>query len=185
MNIDAKKSVDAFCDWVADAHRQRNQKYAGYDYRFHLIMVADIVRNYEFLVTPSYESAAIAAAYAHDYIEDACGTYNDLISAVKLKTDFGDKGAVYIAEISRACCSLTRGRNREERMPDWIYEDIRNTQDADIIKIADRIANVTYSKSSGSSMYDKYRKENQNFIEKVTSDHEYLNPMLKHLDSLF
>jgi hypothetical protein len=57
-----------------------------------------------------------------------------------------------------------KGKNRKERANAKYYEGIRNTPYAVFVKICDRIANVEYSKHSGSRMYDMYRKEFVDFI---------------------
>ena len=63
-----------------------------------------------------------------------------------------------------------KGKTREERAEDRYCEDIRNTPGASFVKMCDRIANVRYSKLIGSSMFDKYKKENENFMKKVDAD---------------
>ena len=50
------------------------------------------------------------------------------------------------------------------------------------IKFCDRIANITHSKSQGSNMYEKYKKENANFIQKTYRPE--LEDMIKHIDVL-
>ncbi len=68
-------------------------------------------------------------------------------------------------------------------MPDYIYEEIKNTKYATFVKLCDRIANVTYSKESKSSMFNKYKKEHEHFKEMLYTL-EY-KPMWEHLDKLF
>ena len=58
----------------------------------------------------------------------------------------------------------------ERRANDKYYNDICNTPGASFVKMCDRIANVRYSKLKGSSMFDKYKKENENFMKKVDAD---------------
>lgn len=142
--------------WIHDQHSARNQKYNGHPYSFHLNMVNQIA-NQMWSEIGVWRDELSLAAHAHDLIEDCGLTYND----VKAKL------GVFVAEIVRACTNYTRGRNREERMPDFIYEDIRNTPGATFIKMCDRLANVLYSKHAGSSMYSKYCKEMLEFLEKV------------------
>jgi uncharacterized FlaG/YvyC family protein len=59
---------------------------------------------------------------------------------------------------------------------------MHKTPNAVFIKLCDRIANITHSKSQGSGMYEKYKKENDNFIQKTYRPE--LEDMIKHIDAL-
>ena len=121
------------------------------------------------------------SAYGHDLIEDARVSYNDIVKALH-RYDLELEPA---AEIIRAVTNYSRGRNREERMPDFVYQDIRNTEHADFIKLCDRLANVRYSIFTRSSMTRKYKAENNHFIESVTNRPEELDPLIGDLINLF
>ncbi len=54
------------------------------------------------------------------------------------------------------------GRNRKERAL-TAYLKIMGNELATFVKLADRAANMLYSKQSGSSMYGKYRAEYPSF----------------------
>jgi hypothetical protein len=69
-------------------------------------------------------------------------------------------------------------------MPDFIYEDIRNTPFATFVKLCDRIANVQYSKMTGSSMFEKYKKENLHFKSKLYVEGQ-LDEMWNYLEDIF
>ena len=81
-----------------------------------------------------------------------------------------------------------KGKNRAERANDKYYAGIVATPGAVFVKLCDRIANVQYGKMTGSGMYDKYKKENDNFIIKLgyddTNTHEYFE-MFVYLVNLF
>ena len=79
-----------------------------------------------------------------------------------------------------------KGKNRKERANDKYYEGIRNTPGAVFVKLCDRIANVQYSKMTGSRMFDKYREENDNFVIKLGfyDNHRYVE-MFNYLNQLF
>lgn len=180
-----RNDLRVFAEWMEEQYNKQNRLYAGKPYIFHLDMVAvNINKHLDVLDNERKDAALIAGGYSHDYIEMDIGTYNDLYHRIKFHQIGLDRHAKYIAEIARACCNLTRGRNRAERMPDWIYEDIRNTEDADIVKIADRLANLQYSISQKSDMAKKYAKEHDEFCEKVTSRHTHLQDMIKEMDEL-
>ena len=97
------------------------------------------------------------ACYFHDSIEDARQTYNDL-----LNLDLYQESVEIVYALTNE-----KGRNRAERASDSYYQGIRETLGASFVKMCDRIANVRYSRMMGSSMFEKYRKENSEFMEKV------------------
>jgi (p)ppGpp synthase/HD superfamily hydrolase len=93
------------------------------------------------------------AAFGHDLIEDTRVTYNDV------KEKMGEEVADIIYALTNE-----KGKNRKERGNEKYYEGIRNTKGAVFIKLCDRIANVQYSKMTGSRMFEMYKKENINFM---------------------
>jgi (p)ppGpp synthase/HD superfamily hydrolase len=93
------------------------------------------------------------ASFGHDLIEDTRVSYNDV------KKVLGEDAADIIYALSNE-----KGKNRKERANDKYYTGIRNTPGAVFVKLCDRIANVQYSKMTGSSMFEKYKKENIDFM---------------------
>lgn len=186
-------------DWIIQQHRNTNHMYDKYlPYEFHLRMVVEVFKKFKHLLPKKlfisnpfssqmlldledidYTELVIElACWGHDRIEDTRLTYNDI------KEKFG-KDAV---EIIRAVTNYSRGRDRDERMPDFVYEDIRNTPGAVFVKLCDRIANVQYGKMMGSGMYKKYQKENEHFLTKlglVDLDQDItIYHMVQYLDDL-
>lgn len=194
-------NYDTYSKWCISKHAETNHYYDKYlPYEFHLRMVDHAASKFEYLLNdevdvttgktreeckeakiPFFSLRIVAriGCWGHDTIEDARVSYNDAVKVL-------GKPA---AEIIRACTNYGRGRNRDERMPDYIYEDIKNVPGALFVKLCDRIANVQYGKMSGSSMFEKYRKENENFIRKLGYYEQYndhpLLPMFKYLIRLF
>jgi len=117
------------------------------------------------------------AAFAHDTIEDTRVSYNDV------RYELG----VVVADIVDAV-SNEKGKTRKERANDKYYEGIRNTYGAVFVKLCDRIANVQYSKMTGSRMFEMYKKENDEFIVQLgwddTNTHPYFK-MFSYLQDLF
>lgn len=83
--------------------------------------------------------------------------------------------AIKIANIVYAL-ENNKGKTREERANDAYYELITETDGATFCKLCDRRANIKYSKENGSDMFEKYKKENVNFIMKLKNSkyHERL-----------
>ncbi len=175
MNREQLEFVEIAEKFAILSHEKTNHFYDTYlPYSFHLRMVVKAVNDFLRLIPESKHHVVISAAWLHDTIEDARLTYNDVRS----------KTSDHVAEIVRAVTNYGRGRDRNERMPDYIYEDIRNTEFATFVKLADRIANVQYSKMTGSSMFKKYTKEQEHFKSKLFIECE-LTEMWEYLDNLF
>jgi (p)ppGpp synthase/HD superfamily hydrolase len=167
--------IDNAENFAIISHGNTNHYYDEYlPYEFHLRMVVKAAKDFIKLVPKDLRDNVIAACWLHDAIEDVRLTYND----VKAQTN------EHVAEMVRAVTNYGRGRDRNERMPDFVYDDIRNTEFATFVKLADRIANVQYSKMTGSSMFKKYSKEQEHFKTKLFVEGQ-LTEMWEYLDNLF
>jgi len=125
------------------------QSYASsFPYMSHLEGVAAVLR--EFGHT---DDTMLACAYLHDTIEDTRTTYQDL------KKEFGQE----VAEIVY-CVTDELGRNRRERH-EKTYPKVKSNEKAVIVKLADRIANVSFSTRDGGDKLAMYRKEHEYFKE--------------------
>lgn len=161
-------------------HESVNHRYGNEPYVYHLDMVRDVFVQFydEAPVLPEKvngyrDEIYLEACYFHDSIEDCRMTPNDLIKYGLLH---------YSVEIIFALTN-EKGWSRAERANEKYYAGIRNKEGAGFVKMCDRIANVRYSKIVGSSMLDKYRKENDKFMEAVEA-HRYPE-MQKCLIKLF
>jgi (p)ppGpp synthase/HD superfamily hydrolase len=163
--------------YATKAHADTNHMYDQYlPYPFHLKMAVQVAYDFSWLFDELEFWTLVCALWLHDVIEDARKTYSDI------KKKFNEE----IAEIVRAVTNYTRGRNREERMPDYIYEEIASIFLATACKLCDRIANGQYSKMTRSSMFDKYGKEDGNFTKKLfTTSNLRLQPMFQYMNQLF
>jgi len=161
-------------DYAIKAHAETNHFYDKYlPYDFHLRMVVRNGEKFIHLVSNDNQESVINGCWCHDLIEDTRQSYNDVLENTSYET----------AEIVRVCTNLTRGRNRAERMPDWIYKDIKETPNALFVKLCDRIANCQYSRMTGSSMFTKYQKEHAHFKEMLYTK-GYLQVMWDYLEEV-
>jgi (p)ppGpp synthase/HD superfamily hydrolase len=156
-----------------------NQRYAtsflqGIPYSFHLRAVAAQAKQFGYLLQTLEECQLTEmGAWGHDLIEDARVTYNDI------KNAWGQP----LADIIFACTEL-RGRDRSERHGDEYYETLNANRLAVFVKLCDIIANVTFGMLTGSSMYDKYRKEYPR-LRRMLNDHTVeFEDMFLHLERL-
>lgn len=172
LNSEELKRVELF---AIKSHQDTNHYYDEYlPYQFHLNMVVKVAKDFIYLVPTDKILNIIAACWSHDIIEDTRKNFKDIEKETNTE----------VAEIVRAVTNYGRGRNREERMPDFIYEDIKNTPFATFVKLCDRIANVQYSKMTGSNMFDKYKKEHTHFKKMlyVSGDNE---PLWNYIEEIF
>lgn len=168
-------------DWIIKQHEDTNHKYDKYiSYEFHLRMVVEVAKKFQNLITYSKDlDAVMLGAWGHDLIEDTRVSYNDV------KLELGEMAADIIY-----ACTNEKGKNRKERANHKYYDGIRTTPYAVFVKLCDRIANVQYSKMSGSRMFEMYRKENPDFMAQLGFGpennylHEYAD-MFCYLSKLF
>lgn len=155
-------------------HRQVNQTYdTVHPYGFHLDMVAESVYKYGHEVCADERDVLplFFGAYYHDSIEDARLTYNDVMKTARQWMD--DEQALMATEIVYALTN-DKGRTRAERAGEKYYQGIRSTAYAPFVKLADRLANTTYSFVHGnkenSRMKEVYQEELPHFMEAVKVD---------------
>lgn len=157
-----------------DLHEHVNQTYDKvHPYGFHLDMVANAVKKYGYVVCDNEEDVVslFFGAFYHDSMEDARLTYNDVKRTAKQWMNSSQ--ALMATEIVYALTN-EKGRTRAERANDKYYQGIRDTAYAPFLKLADRLANVTYSCSNSndanSHMRIVYQSEWPHFLKSITSD---------------
>lgn len=162
-------------DYAVSCHDSTNHLYDTQPYVFHLVMVVNIAKIHISDFPNLNKDEVLAACWAHDTIEDTRQTYNDV------KKVLGEN----VADIVYAC-TTEKGKTRKERQSEKYYESIRNTPGAIFVKLCDRIANTSYSKTKGSDMFEKYKKEFPEFISQlgIENDPKYAK-MLNHLKELY
>ena len=145
--------------FAIDAHNSINQKYNNLSYDVHLSNAALIAINFDYLIPVEDRNNVISSVWCHDILEDVSRiSYNDLKKATNET----------VAELAYACTN-EKGRTRAERANDKYYEGIRNVKYARFVKLCDRIANLEYSLSIKSRMFEMYKKENIHFRSELYS----------------
>ncbi len=152
-------------------HAHVNQTYdTVHPYGFHLDMVADSVFNYGHHVCTCEEDVLplFFGAFYHDSIEDARLTYNDVN---RLARQYMDERQAYMAAEIVYALTNDKGRNRAERAGENYYRGIRETPYAPFVKLADRLANITYScqhsNAANCHMREVYRGELPHFLAAI------------------
>lgn len=181
-------------------HASVNQNYDQvHPYGYHLDMVAKLVQRYGYYVCSDEADVLplLFGAYYHDAIEDARRTYNDVLRTARQFMD--EEQALLAAEIVYALTN-DKGRTRAERAGERYYQGIRSTPYAPLVKLADRLANATYSfrhlnekndfAGLNAQMREVYRREMPHFLQSITvpntDDLRYQLPpeMLKAAEAL-
>jgi (p)ppGpp synthase/HD superfamily hydrolase len=142
-----------------------------YPYFKHLEDVYNILIKFGF--TEEHDLDILTAAFLHDTIEDTQVSFSDL------KRAFDEN----IAEIVY-CMSDELGRTRKEKK-EKTYPKIRSNPKSVILKVADRIANVEFSRTQDSGHIKMYRSEFKDF-EYHLRIYRQIDSMWEHLNrSLF
>lgn len=172
----------SFGQMVIKRHRDTNHLYdENLPYDYHLSLAVLTGNQFNYLLKPTDWFWIEDAIWGHDVLEDTRTSYNDIIMMAQ-NASLNSSNAKKIAEAIRAVTNYNRGRNRDERMPDYIYQEIRETEGATFVKLCDRIANVKQGLITGSSMRRKYLKENDHFKKMLYT--EAYNDMWVYLDKI-
>lgn len=168
---DNQELIDKIRSSAHQVHAHVNQTYDQiHPYGFHLDMVADSVFKYGYLVC-ACEADVIPlffGAYYHDSIEDARLTYNDV---TKIARQYMDERQAYMAAEIVYALTNDKGRTRAERAGEQYYRGIRETPYAPFVKLADRLANISYScrhtNESNRHMREVYKGELPHFLAAI------------------
>lgn len=148
-------------EFAIKLHNDCGHTYNGGPYEFHLQMVVDKLITYEEVLRKDFMlfrssrasgfeqffAALIAAGWCHDTLEDCGITYNDLKYATS------DVVADIVYDVSD-----DMGRDRTERRLRTLARTRTNPL-ATLLKLGDLYSNTSFSKESGSGMFEKYKKE--------------------------
>ena len=161
---------------MTEAHQLHASVNQFYDntlpYSFHLDSVVDYVTKYshEVCAHEAHIIPILFGAYFHDSLEDTRISYNDL---TKIALKHMDKDQAFIAAEIVFALTNDKGRTRAERAGEKYYQGIRQTPYAAFVKLADRLANASYScglacNNYNQRMKDVYCSEFPHFIESIT-----------------
>ena len=110
------------------------------------------------------DQATVAAGWLHDTIEDSDFTEDSI------KTRLADQAPVEVARMLAMVDAVTDGKkgNRKARKA-RSYALIPNVRGSEILKLADRIANVEASQANNPRKLQMYREEQEGFKESIRS----------------
>lgn len=174
------KSFEDFKNFCDNRHNiYVNQFYdEGITYSFHTNVVLLQGEKFLHLITDNINKFIVKCGLkGHDLIEDARLSYNDIKESLKkilikngilefYHKDEVEKICVDIAEIVFLCTDYT-GRNRKERKPNKLYEDLSKNKLATFVKICDIIGNIKYGLLTNSDKFAMYKKEWHTKVRKI------------------
>lgn len=142
--------------WDFASKHHKGQWYGDKPYMYHLKKVSDVALDLKFT-----DESILMSCLLHDIIEDTEISYKDV------KENFGEE----VAEIVY-CVTDELGRSRKERKSKT-YKKIRNNPKSIVVKLCDRISNIT--ESMGSENYNlklmkMYLDEHIDFVCGITNE---------------
>jgi len=142
--------------WDFASKYHKGQWYGSKPYMYHLKKVSDVAMDCKYT-----DKSILMSCLLHDIIEDTEITYKDV------KENFGEE----VAEIVY-CVTDELGRNRKERKSKT-YKKIRNNPKSIVVKLCDRISNIT--ESMGSENYNlklmkMYLDEHNDFVNGINNE---------------
>lgn len=147
------------------------QRYGTHPYTHHLNEVEATLCNFGF----QDDMDLRVSAWLHDIIEDTGMSYD------QIRFGFGEAVADIVYAVTNEM-----GRNRKERNIKT-YPKIKANKKAIILKLADRIVNISQAVGTNSRYIDMYKKEWGGFHTALyeRDDDERVEKMWKHLEKLF
>lgn len=150
--------IDKAREYATRCHRDVNHLYDSQPYEVHLELVYKYAVKHSFDLEEDLREAVLAGAWVHDVIEDCRQTYNDVKQATNEQ----------VAELAYALTN-EKGKNRRERANDKYYREMHLVPGATLLKACDRLANLSWSIKTGSRMLEMYRREHDDFCQKIAS----------------
>jgi (p)ppGpp synthase/HD superfamily hydrolase len=171
------KQIDEIRAAAHELHDSVNQIYGdGLPYGFHLDMVVEAVEEFGHLVCVSEDDMIplFFGAFFHDTIEDTRQSYNDVMR--RARKWMTEEQALMATEIVYALTN-DKGRTRAERAGEKYYKGIREIPYATVVKLCDRLSNITYSCSvdngrRGERMREVYKEEMHHFLSSLKPEND-------------
>jgi len=165
-----KRISNLLVAWDYASKHHKGQMYGSKPYMVHLKNVSDVALDLNYT-----DEKILIGCLLHDIVEDTKVNFEDL------KSRFGQE----VAEIVY-CVTDELGRNRKERKSKT-YKKIRNNPNAIVVKLCDRISNIT--ESMGKNNYNlklmkMYLDEHIDFVKGI-SNHDSLDITTKSWDKYY
>ena len=152
-------------DYATEKHKKQKRRFTKEPYVEHPKRVSKIVRD----IMGEYDDkeALIDAALLHDTIEDTDTTEEDL------KKLFGG----LIASLVKELTSDKEEIKKQGKGPYLIGKMVKMSEPALMIKLADRLDNVSDFNTAHPKFVKKYRKETEHIVGRLLADRKNLKPV--------
>ena len=158
---------------VAQARKLAETAHAGQEYNDGVPYITHLADVVGVLTDFGYDTEdLIVAAWLHDVVEDTAVTLEDL-------TSFGPIVVTVVEAVTNS-----PGANRAERHAQT-YPRIRLFQEAIVVKLADRIANMRATKEQGNVRLWKMYQDEYQYFRKMLRAPRHAVPMWTCLDELY
>lgn len=154
--------------YAMDKHA--GQTYGRQPYTFHLNEVQRFIIYFEL---PKRFPYILVAGWLHDVVEDTDATVFDINNL------FG----AYVSKVVYAVTDEP-GHNRKERKSKTYIKIRAHGPEAVALKLADRIANISFSKATDQKLLSMYKKEHTGFYEALYDASHKLDEMWEYLEQL-
>jgi (p)ppGpp synthase/HD superfamily hydrolase len=141
--------------WDFASKYHKGQWYGSKPYMYHLKKVSDVALDFD-----CTDESVLMSCLLHDIIEDTKANYEDV------ESNFGKE----VADIVY-CVTDELGRNRKERKSKT-YKKIRNNVKSIVVKLCDRISNITESMDSENynlKLMKMYLDEHNEFVNGISN----------------
>lgn len=141
-------TIEKIRNYAKQCYDDANCKYDGNNYFVHIQMVYDIVETHKDIFKFKEDiDNTLGASITHDLLEDTKESFNDITRVC----------GIDVANITLAVTDVPAD-NRLMKHLLTMHKTVKDYR-AIILKMCDILANATYSKTNGSSMYKKYVAE--------------------------
>ena len=158
-------SIEEYKNYVKEKHKGQLRKH-GTEYYTHPFAVSEILKNKGFDI--DYQITGLF----HDLLEDTSATYEEILNLSNEKVAIATKLVT---------------KEKDYNMDDYINR-IKNNDIAHMVKLADRIHNLSEAEYADKSFRDEYIKESEEYYVDLARDtifEEDLNNVLNELKKVF
>lgn len=168
-------------DRAAQLARQAhgNQRYDGLPYEYHLEEVVKVLSSFGATLDEDDELAPVlVAAWLHDALEDTN------LTAEEIGEEFGSHIRQIVERVTDESLAALPGSNRRERKARTYLKTVV-MEEAVLLKLADRIANVEHSAETNRVLFNMYGSEHEDFSAALRPawSSDLINRMWERLDA--
>lgn len=168
-----KQQIKQAFQFAKEKHKGQKRKFGGTDYVVHPSRVANIVRDFK-KESKNLLSLRIAS-YLHDTLEDT------ETSAAEIREKFGNLVLSLVKELTSDIDKINK-IGKAEYLADKLTNDL--TDYGLVLKLADRLDNVSDFPKASQSFIEKYKKETNFIINKLEKERKLTSTQKKLINAI-